>query len=150
PPLTSTLSHSFFSYCCDDHLDLHSFPTRRSSDLGISFFDSNGKMKSLSDIVDHLKDRMAGLTDQQRQATISTLFGAEASKHWITLLSDGSKDIGKFTKELENSKGAADKMASTMSDNLKGAIDSLKSAFEGAQIVIGEALAPTIQKVADF
>src|SRR5690242_21135078 len=28
------LSSSFFFYCSGDHRDLHSFPTRRSSDLG--------------------------------------------------------------------------------------------------------------------
>src|SRR5436305_11435787 len=28
------LSLTFFFYCYGDHLDLHSFPTRRSSDLG--------------------------------------------------------------------------------------------------------------------
>src|SRR5699024_12820835 len=26
---------SFFFYCCGDHRDLHSFPTRRSSDLPV-------------------------------------------------------------------------------------------------------------------
>src|SRR5206468_8905603 len=30
---TSSLSLSFFFYCSADHRDLHSFPTRRSSDL---------------------------------------------------------------------------------------------------------------------
>src|SRR5437870_6459368 len=33
--LTSRTSFSVFSFCCSPpHLDLHSFPTRRSSDLG--------------------------------------------------------------------------------------------------------------------
>src|SRR5205085_12388729 len=29
------LAHFFFFYCSCDHLDLHSFPTRRSSDLEV-------------------------------------------------------------------------------------------------------------------
>src|SRR6266436_8949465 len=31
----------FFFYCCGDHRDLHSFPTRRSSDLAASTGGSN-------------------------------------------------------------------------------------------------------------
>lgn len=120
------------------------------SDLGISFFNANGEMKSLTEIVPMLESKFNGLTDQQRQSAISTLFGAEAAKHWLTLLSDGSKDIVQFTNELKNSEGAAGQMAKTMSDNMKGSMDSLKSAFEGAQISLGEALAPAIRRVADI
>src|SRR5437667_6362315 len=31
------MCHEFFSYCWGGHRDLHSFPTRRSSDLGLMF-----------------------------------------------------------------------------------------------------------------
>src|SRR5204863_8544661 len=34
PSLTSPLTLFFFFYCSGAHRDLHSFPTRRSSDLG--------------------------------------------------------------------------------------------------------------------
>src|SRR5690242_21606677 len=36
PPLGSTLASSFFFSCSGDHRDLHSFPTRRSSDLTLA------------------------------------------------------------------------------------------------------------------
>src|SRR5690606_40482996 len=35
-PHTITCTHLFFSHCYGDHRDLHSFPTRRSSDLQYS------------------------------------------------------------------------------------------------------------------
>src|SRR5262245_65311867 len=34
-----SISHVYFS-CCGDHRELHSFPTRRSSDLGGSFLEN--------------------------------------------------------------------------------------------------------------
>src|SRR5688572_30926895 len=35
-PSTTTSCLVFFLYACGDHRDLHSFPTRRSSDLGLT------------------------------------------------------------------------------------------------------------------
>src|SRR5687767_15428987 len=32
---TINMLYLYFFYCCVDHRDLHSFPTRRSSDLGV-------------------------------------------------------------------------------------------------------------------
>src|SRR5690349_22146972 len=47
-PLACTMRRSFFFYCYVDHRDLHSFPTRRSSDLvcqsnTLRFFHNLGK-----------------------------------------------------------------------------------------------------------
>ena len=46
--------------------------------LNLSFYDSNGKMKSISSIVGMLKTNMAGLTDAEQQNALVTLFGQEA------------------------------------------------------------------------
>lgn len=118
--------------------------------LGMSFFDTSGKMKPLPDIIKELETKTKGMTDQQKAATLTTLFGAEAYKHWSVLLNRGSKDLSNMTGELKTSDGTASKMAKTMQDNLNGALTELKSALEGLAIAFGETLTPMIRGVAEW
>lgn len=116
-------------------------PTDRAKEymdkLGISFFDAEGNMKTLTEIVPHLQDKMKGLTNQEKTAAITALFGAEAQKHWLSLINDSSGDLSKFTALLENSNGEAQRMADTMGDTFYGKIKALQSAFEELKIAIG-------------
>ncbi len=119
-------------------------------ELNISFFDAHGQMKSMPDIVRELEKGTKGLTDKQRSAALTTLFGAEAYKHWSILLNTGSKDLKNMTKELENSDGTAKKMADTMMDNFAGAMKELRSKLEEAGIVISDKLTPAIRAIAEW
>ncbi|MEM5125754.1 phage tail tape measure protein, partial [Enterococcus faecium] len=61
----------------------------------------------------------------------------------------GPDSLGKLTKSLKDSDGAADDMARTMQDNMNSSIEQMFGAFESAAIVIQKILAPSIKKVAD-
>ncbi len=119
-------------------------------ELNISFFDSNDNMKSLPDIIGHLEDKFTGLTMKQKSAAITTLFGAEAYKHWAILLESGSDTLAQYTKELENSDGTAQRMADTMVDNLAGSMLMLKSALEGLAIQFSDLIKDDIRALADW
>ncbi|EOV9528857.1 phage tail tape measure protein [Bacillus cytotoxicus] len=115
--------------------------------LNLSFFDAQGKIKPLPSIVKELEDKTGKMTAQQKSATLTTLFGAEAYKNWAALLAEGSGKLEKNTRALEQADGAASKMAKTMTDNLNGQIIELKSGLEGAAIALGNALLPAIKWV---
>lgn len=117
--------------------------------LGISFFDANENMKSLPEIVGHLEDKFKGLTMKQKSSAITTLFGAEAYKHWAILLESGSDVLNKHTQSLENADGAAKKMADTMVDNYAGSLNLLKSKVETAQIKFMSPVLPVFQDFFD-
>ncbi|ERI10888.1 phage tail tape measure protein [Aneurinibacillus aneurinilyticus] len=118
--------------------------------LNIKTADAKGKMLPMEKIVAQLSEKFKGLSQEQQIAAAKAIFGQEAMAAWITLISAGPKELNKFTVALRESDGAADKMAKTMEDNIGGSFRSLKSAIEGAAISIGERLAPTIRKIADF
>ncbi|MRB49454.1 phage tail tape measure protein, partial [Bacillus thuringiensis] len=82
-------------------------------------------------IVGELEQKTAGMTNQQKAATLSTLFGAEAFKNWAALMKVGGEELGKITDGLVHADGAAKKMADTMSNNLSGKWDEFKSKLEG-------------------
>lgn len=102
--------------------------------LGITFFDSEGKMKSLSEIISTLRDATSGLTDQQKNQALATLFGQEALSGMLALIDAGPEQLQTLTSSYEQCDGAAQKMADTMNDNLKGKVTILQSALEGLGI----------------
>lgn len=114
------------------------------SALNLTFFDQQGKIKPLPTMIKELEDKTSSMTAQQKSATLTTLFGAEAYKNWAALLQAGSGYLAENTKALEQADGAARKMADTMTDNLKGKWDEFTSALEGLAITIFTLIAPAL------
>lgn len=112
--------------------------------MNISFFDQQGKIKPLPSIIAELEKGMGGMTEQQKTATLQTIFGAEAFKNWAALLKTGSSTLEENTNKLKDSNGAAQTMADTMNDNLIGRWDSFTSKLEGLAITIFERVAPAL------
>lgn len=117
--------------------------------LGISFFDAKDNMKSIPDVIAELERGTAGLTMKQKTAALTTIFGAEAYKHWAILLEAGSDTLAEHTQGLENSDGTAQKMADTMVDNLAGSLMMLRSALEGLAIQFSDLVKDDIRAFAD-
>lgn len=115
--------------------------------LGISFYDSNGKMKSLSGITEMLKTSMAGLSDEQKQNALVTLFGQEALSGMMVLMEAGPEKLDSLTQAYQNCDGEAAKMAETMQDNLGGDLEALSGSLETLAISFGEILVPVIRDV---
>lgn len=107
-------------------------------ELGVTFYDSEGKMKSLSTIIDELQTATAGLTEEQRDNKIATIFGTEALSGMKILLSSSKEELDSLTESLKNSDGAAKEMAETMQDNLKGAAEEFMGSLETLGISIYE------------
>lgn len=116
-------------------------------ELNLEFFDSQGKIKPLPQLVSELEQKTAGMTNQQKAATLSTLFGAEAFKNWAALMKVGGEELGRMTDGLVLADGAAKKMADTMSNNLSGKWDEFKSKLEGLGITIFTIIAPALYAI---
>ena len=114
--------------------------------LGITFYDAEGKMKPLSTIIDELQKSTEGLTDEQRDNRIATIFGTEALSGMKVLLASSKEELDSLTEGLENADGASKKMADTMLDNTKGSIEEMNGSLETAAITIQKQLAPWITK----
>jgi len=129
-------------------------PTNKMSKVikqyGLNFFDAQGKMKPLGSIIAMLKDKFSGLTKEQKSQAMSTLFGKESLSGMTALVSAGPAKFNKLTKSFKDSGGAAKGMADKMNKGPKAAIDQMLGSLESAAIKITEALAPVIEKVADF
>ena len=117
---------------------------------GISLTDSSGKMKTLREVLEDLRSSLGGLSETEKSAAASTIFGKEAMSGMLAIVNASQKDFDTLADAIDHSKGRADAMAETMLDNLNGSITLLKSALEGLAIKIGSVLTPTLQKVTNF
>lgn len=106
-------------------------------ELGISAYDASGQFVGLENFAGQLKTSMSGLTQEQRNAALSIIFGSDAVRAANVLYSEGSDGIAGWTKAVSDSGFAAD-VASKKNDNLKGDIEQLSGSFETLMINLGE------------
>lgn len=114
--------------------------------LNLSFYDSNGQMKSISSIVRMLQTNMAGLTDAQKQNALVTLFGQESLSGVMVLMEAGADKLEALTKAYENCEGAASEMSKVRLNNLAGDMEELGGAVETAKLELMEKLDPYLRK----
>lgn len=117
-------------------------------DLGIAFYDSSGKMKPLKDIIGNLNAATAGMTDEQKQAALATIFLSDGMKAMLPLMEGGTEGFQGLMDVMGNTDAA--EMAKKRMGNLKGAIEALKGSVEVIMILIGEKFLPILTKVALF
>lgn len=121
--------------------------TRSMQELGVSFYDAEGKMVPLKEQIGQLKRATAGLTQEERNRHLVTLYGQQSLSGMLALLDAGPEKLEKMTNSLINSDGAAKQMAETMQDNLKSKIEQMGGAFESAAIIIQQILEPALKKI---
>ena len=114
--------------------------------LGISYYDANGKMKPLNQVASELSKSMAGLTDEQKQLNLSVLFGqtgykvmnglmgavtdktGSATTSWKGMskaINDASKDGATATKFLSDQAGEMQKNIGSKIEQVGGNWESL-------------------------
>lgn len=106
------------------------------ADLGLSFFDAKGNMKPLAGIISELERGTKGLTQEQKNQAIVTLFGQQSLSGMLALIDAGPGKLQELTKSLKESDGAAQEMAKTMQNNLSSQIEQLGGSFETLKIKI--------------
>lgn len=106
------------------------------SELGISAYDSQGKFIGLSEFAGNLKSSLAGLTDEQRNSTLETIFGSDAVRAASVLYEQGAEGVQKWEDAVNDAGYAAD-TAARMQDNLAGDLEKLGGAFDTALIQSG-------------
>lgn len=113
-----------------------------------AFFDAAGHIKSMADVAGVLQNALSGMTDEQKQATLYTLFGTDAMRAASIVAKEGADGFNTLRTSIE-SISAADAAALRM-DNFKGSMQQLGGSIEVVQITIGNLFLPVLKQVADF
>ena len=105
---------------------------------GISLTDSNGNMKTLKGVLDNLRSSLGGLSETEKTAAASTIFGKEAMSGMLAIVNASEEDYNKLAESISKADGAAERMSDTMLDNLSGDITLFQSAMDGLKLSLGE------------
>ena len=105
--------------------------------LGLQFFDSQGAFVGIEEVAGQLQGALGGLSDEQRNAALSTLFGSDAVRSASILMDGGAASVRDYTTAVSD-QGAASRMAAEQLDNLAGDIEEFKGATETALIRVGD------------
>ena len=116
-------------------------------ELGVSFFNSDGSARSLTDVMLELREATADMTTEQKANFANTVAGMEAQKGLSAILNATEDDYNKLSVAIQNADGCALEMAKTMQDNLQGQITILQSGLEGLGISIYETFQDTAKDV---
>lgn len=114
--------------------------------LGLSFFDSQGKMLPMVDILESIQDRIGHLATDQQFAILSKAFGSSEAVKLIQNLQDKTESLRTNIVELDKnaSVDTAIEMAKAMTDQwnrLDAAFFALRATVFGAVLPVFEAIA---------
>lgn len=121
--------------------------------LGMTYddmYDSAGNMRALPEIFMELQGKMEGMTQASKDAIVSGLFNKADLASINALLGTSADRWEELSAAIDDSAGAAQKMADTQLDNLQGDVTLFKSALEGAQIAISDELTPSLREFVQF
>jgi TP901 family phage tail tape measure protein len=102
------------------------------AELGLEFYDTEGRMRSLAEISDELQRGISGLTDAARNDALQTIFGTDAIRTALALADiggDGFRDMAQGIDEVS----AADQ-AEVRLQGLDGALKEVSAAWEALQL----------------
>ena len=114
---------------------------------GISLTDSSGKMLSLRELMEQLRQKLGGLSEAEQAQAAAALFGKNAMSGMLAIINGSDKDFEKLAGAIDNCDGSSEKMANTMNDNLQGQITILMSQLQELAISFGEILMPKIRDI---
>lgn len=118
--------------------------------LGITTDDvlknSDGTMRSLSEAMAFLREKMVGLDETTQAQVASSIAGKTAMSGFLAIINAAPADIEKLSTAIKNSDGAAQEMAATMNDNLSGDLTLMKSNLESLQITLYEKFEPALRE----
>lgn len=106
-------------------------------ELGINAYDAQGNFIGLSGLAGQLRDKMSGLSQEQRNQALATIFGSDAIRAANVLYEQGAEGIDDWTKKVSDS-GYAAEQAAAKNNNLKGDLENLSGSFESLMISLGE------------
>ena len=100
--------------------------------LGLTIKDATtGKMKPLRTVLNDLRNSFKGLKEEQKTQYAAMLAGTEGMSGLLAIVNGDEKKFQELTKAIDESSGAAERMAKIRLDNLSGDLTYLSSAWDG-------------------
>lgn len=111
------------------------------------FYDQTGKLKDLKSIQGLMAKATKGMSEEQKQLALQTLFGSDGIRAAAILTKEGAKGYDKMAASMKKV-SAADVAAKRM-DNFKGSMEQFMGSVETLGITLGSILLPALRTLVD-
>lgn len=112
--------------------------------LGIETSNGAEGQKKMGAILTELREKTAGLSREEKMATLGAIFGTNAVTGWLAVIDSSPELFDAMVNEMEKADGMAAELNEKMMNNAKGGFTQLKSALESIAISIGSVFLPAL------
>lgn len=113
----------------------------------VALANADGSYRSYAAIIRDIDKATSSMTASQRDAALGAIFGDESLKGILATLKQGPDALDAMTEGMYACGGAAEDMAATMGDNLKGDLAILESGAQDMAIALSDWLMPAARGV---
>lgn len=110
------------------------------------FFDAQGSFLGMSNVSEKLRGALEGMSEAQRTATLTTLFGTDAITAAGALANSGADGYNAMAAAMQGA-GTASEQAAKMQQGYSFALDSFLGSIETVQIQLGSVFLPILTQV---
>jgi len=112
--------------------------------LGITVFDTQGKIRNLADIISDLEIGLEGMSDEQRVVALESIGFTARIQGMILPLLGTSGAIREYEASLREAGGVTKEVSDKQLESFKSQMTILKNKISATSIIIGGTLAPTL------
>lgn len=162
PPKTITKTLQENGLTLDDANKAWANAHEIAAEYGIDLKENVTAGQQMASVIRQINVKLADRTNQEKMAIFKSITGLYGLSGGMNLFETGGQVVDDpdnkgqkitrlelFTRQLENSHGAATQTADVMRDNYSGATVALESAWQNTKVEIGEALTPTLRVAAE-
>lgn len=115
------------------------------TELGLRFYDAQGAIRPMSEIVQELHDKLGPLSQEQQTVALKTIFGNDAFRTAASLMQLTGTEFSTMSDKMRDT-NAIDVAAQRMG-NASGGMEQLRGSIESLMIAFGTQFIPMITKV---
>ena len=104
--------------------------------LGVSLYDTDGKFRGFGTVLQDIRQKTKGMSDESKNAVVSGLFDKTATSGALTLLGKSQTSIDNMTKKMGET-GTASKAAKKQNEGLYATIERMNGAFDSLGKALG-------------
>lgn len=118
--------------------------------LGVETATSDGELRDFREVLTDLNSVLSSLSEEDRIKAMAEIFDVRTIAGANALLNTSVERWNELRGAIDNSAGAAKRMADTQLDNLSGQLTLVKSGVEGAAIAFGNVMLPVIRRFVEW
>ncbi|PFQ42772.1 phage tail tape measure protein [Bacillus cereus] len=117
--------------------------------MGFDAYDANGKMKQLPQVMDELEHSLQGMTQEQQNATLATIFGKEHLASWQILVHSGGEKLKKMADDARGATGEVKHLSEQMENTPENKFKELQQTLHTLAVQFGTEILPALMPVVE-